>query len=682
MIRNAHPEILIFTYIFVSLIPFRGICCIIDLTKAKEVRRMRGKKIIKALRGYALPALVVALIAVFFLFARTRTQTDFPILRPENGVIDVRGVDFSDTVYHVVNSWDYYPGALYTPADFAAPDAPQKDNDAPLDDHLGTWRLRMIGEPDTYLSLCSFSIDYSTRIFVNGKEVRNVGFVSDDPQKAVPKVRYMTLPLYFGEDGEVEIVYQYANFVHNDGGFIQNTHLSTPENIDEYQRGLALNAMVVSGGLMMLFFYFLLCAAFQKNREYAALALCCLVIALRNQFFFAEHLLSPSYDFYIEYRLIVLDVSLIPMATVFLLAAFFPKAAPKWRVPVFAGLCAALSALHFVVDTHDLVLLCHICYYASIPFMVWFLVRLVLSFVKQKPNAFDIVTLVAILFFTAMLIREGIATGNHSSVNHFGVTPLAMVICILILDVVINTRLKTQAALLRQTQQRNELLGQVNEMNRDFLRTVAHELKTPLTVISGYAQLMGRQLERGTLSNHSPERLETIRQEADRLGEIVTRLMDYTYGRDRDPELTAVDIPELFESADAVLKPVCAKRGNTLRFTDDCRFRVHGNFELLLQVLINLVVNASRHTENGNITVETEDCGAAVAFRVRDNGEGIAPEIAPHIFEKGYTTTDGRGLGLVICSDTVALHGGTLKLETTGPEGSCFRFTIPKERET
>ena len=71
-----------------------------------------------------------------------------------------------------------------------------------------------------------------------------------------------------------------------------------------------------------------------------------------------------------------------------------------------------------------------------------------------------------------------------------------------------------------------------------------------------------------------------------------------------------------------------------------------------------------------------------MAFRVRDNGEGIASEIAPHIFEKGYTTTDGRGLGLVICSETVALHGGTLELEATGPEGSCFRFTIPKERET
>ena len=230
-------------------------------------------------------------------------------------MLDTRSAVFNADIYHILNHWDYYPGRLYTPDDFADPStAQEKDNDAPLNVNKGTWRLRILAKPDTYLSLCSFSIDYSTRIFVNGKEVRNIGFVSDDPPQAVPKTRYVTLPLYFGDSGEIEIIYQYANFIHNDGGFIQNTLISTPENIDEYQRSLFLNAMVVSGGLMMLFFYFLLCAAFQKNREYAALAACCLVIALRNQFFFGQHLLPASSSFFIEYRLV--DVNSIPARSI------------------------------------------------------------------------------------------------------------------------------------------------------------------------------------------------------------------------------------------------------------------------------------------------------------------------------------------------------------------------------
>ena len=70
-----------------------------------------------------------------------------------------------------------------------------------------------------------------------------------------------------------------------------------------------------------------------------------------------------------------------------------------------------------------------------------------------------------------------------------------------------------------------------------------------------------------------------------------------------------------------------------------------------------------------------------MAFLVRDTGTGIAPEAVPHIFEKGYTTTEGRGIGLSICSNAVRIQGGTLALQSTGPEGSCFRFTIPKEDE-
>lgn len=93
-------------------------------------------------------------------------------------------------------------------------------------------------------------------------------------------------------------------------------------------------------------FYFLLSAAIQKNREYLALALCCLVIALRNQFFFAEHLLSADYDFYLEYRLVVLDVSLIPASALYLLSAFYRKALRPWSLAVFAAAVAVLTALH------------------------------------------------------------------------------------------------------------------------------------------------------------------------------------------------------------------------------------------------------------------------------------------------------------------------------------------------
>lgn len=281
--------------------------------------------------------------------------------------------------------------------------------------------------------------------------------------------------------------------------------------------------------------------------------------------------------------------------------------------------------------------------------------------------------------FICTLIWEGIHSGSNSSVNHFGATPMAMFVCILLLAVVISTRIQRQALLLRQAEERNEMLSQMNTMNKDFLRMVAHELKTPLTVISGYAQLIGLQLETSKLSAQTPERLKTIRSEADRLSEMVVKLMDYTYGGTADTKMGPVDADELLRSAEAVMAPVCAKRQNTLRLESGCRCRLYGNLELLLQVLINLIVNASRHSSGSEITVRSEDAGRCVAFTVTDAGSGIPPEAVPHIFEKGFTTTEGKGLGLAICRETVELHGGKLELVSTGPNGSCFRFTVPKE---
>ena len=186
-------------------------------------------------------------------------------------------------------------------------------------------------------------------------------------------------------------------------------------------------------------------------------------------------------------------------------------------------------------------------------------------------------------------------------------------------------------------------------------------------------------MEIGSLSDKTPDRLKTIQSEADRLAEMVSRLMDYTYGQAKTADMTAVNIDKLFRSASAIMTPVGEKKNNALTFQNNSTSQLHGNQELLLQVLINLIVNASRHTEDGQITVNARDNVGAVEITVSDTGEGIAPEAAPHIFEKGYSTDDSRGLGLSICADTVRLHGGTLELAETGEDGTTFRFTIPKE---
>ena len=625
-----------------------------------------------------LPVIVILVMAVFFAVCSGRFPADTPEIGLEDGFADIRGYNFDTQVYNLSSYWSYYPDVLYSPEDFADPENAPYPDDLSDGNQLGTYRLRLLAKPNQWLSLCSFSIDYGTRVFLNGEEVRDIGYVSDDPAQAVPKVRYMTLPMYSGESGEIEIICQYSNFVHYSGGFIKKTYISTPENIDEYQRGIASWSLLIGSGLLFLMFWFLLCASIQKSAEYGALALCCLVIAFRNHFFFAEYLLDPNYDFFWEYRIGVLDTSLIPASALILLCAFFPKAVGK-KIPIsLAGVFGVLTVLHWILDTKELVGLCHVCYYVCAPFLLWCIFCLCRYYIKvRRPNRGELISFAAVSIFIFMLIREGISTGSVQSVTYFGLTPFAMVICIMLLAIVINSRIQHQMLVLEEVKQKNRLLEQTNDMNRDFLRMVAHELKTPLTVISGYAQLIGRQAENGGQNGKTTERLNTIRGEADRLGTIVTGLMDYTYNKPRDMEMTAVDVGTLLNAVYAVMSPVCEKKNNTLTVKSECEHEIKGNTELLLQVLINLIANASIHTKKGTISLEVHENGNNAAFTVTDTGSGIPPEAVPHIFEKGYTTGKGNGLGLAICRETVELHAGTLELVSTGSEGTQFRFTVP-----
>ena len=634
----------------------------------------------KTIYNIVFTMVLLLLVWGFYYFVSSRVPSNFPVIGPENGVLDVRGISFEDTIYHFVNNWDYYPGKLYRPEDFQdADNLPEKGDKRDI--HLGTHRVIVLADPDTYLELASYSIDYSMRIFVNGKEVRNVGYVSENPEEVVHMGRYMTLPLYFGEDGRIEIIYQYANFVHNDGGFIQNTIISTPKNIDEYRRGLALNAMFTSCGLLFLSFYFLLCALYQKNVEFFSLCFCCFVIAFRNHYFFTEHLIKPDLSFSLRYRSMVLITSLIPATAYYLLAAFYRKVIRKIPVLLFTGMFIVLGVAHFVLEIKDLVALCHYSYYLCVPFLIHAIFCLIRYYRKETGiTILELLTLGGIFGLIVVLILEGLNTGNNSSVAHFGLTPVGSFVTSMLLSITINVRIQNQAIQLAEEKHKNEVLGQVNAVNKDFLRTVAHELRTPLTVISGYAQLMRRQLEKNMLSEQADERLATIQSEADRLGNIVIRLMDYTYGQTDATEFGSIAVDELFSAAESVLLPVCNKRLNKLRLENHCTFKIHGNFELLLQVLINLVVNANRHTENGIIRIEAQDGNGFAEFLVSDTGTGISAEDAPHIFEKGFTTGSGKGLGLSICQDTLAMHGGVIELASSGSGGSTFRFTIPKEK--
>ena len=646
---------------------------------------MRSGYINKKLLRWFLPVAIVVLSV--FLLQVVFSQRAYHVqgITPQDGVLDIRDVDVSNCVLNIANEWDFYPAALYTSEDFASGATVKSSPEESASDTLyGTHRLRILAQPNQYYTICSFSLDYASRVFVNGSEVAAFGRVADNAENFVPQVGYMTIPMFSGENGEIEIIYQYGNYVHKDGGYIQPTYLSTPQNMEQFKAANDLVSLSISGGLLFLMLYFLLSAAVRRKADFLCLAFCCLVMALRDQNFFNIHLLPADASWYWVYRVFILIVMLMPVSILLLLKCMYAKATKHWPLYVYLGMAAVAAVLICALPTQDIVAVSTAVYYASIPYLLYLIVGVIRHYIRQrKLNAVDILVISGFLVLLAGLLYEALLTGDSSEVTHYGAAAYGMLGFVFLNAAAINLQIQEREAALIESRSRGEMLERMNRLNMDFLHKVAHELKTPLTVISGYAQLTGMQLAAHHISDETPGNLKTIQQEAQRLADMVTRLMEYSYGRKSEQSFGRIIVPELLENVDAIAAPMCLKNGNTVKVVADSCADVHGNFEMLLQIFINLVVNANKNTQNGTIAISASDGEREgfVLFRVEDTGSGISPDDLPHIFEQGFSASGSSGLGLTICREAVEAHGGEIWVERTGPEGTVFAFTVLKEGE-
>jgi two-component system, chemotaxis family, CheB/CheR fusion protein len=220
-----------------------------------------------------------------------------------------------------------------------------------------------------------------------------------------------------------------------------------------------------------------------------------------------------------------------------------------------------------------------------------------------------------------------------------------------------------------------------------FLSVAAHELKTPITSLRGYAQLMLRQLDReGELDAERLRRaLQVLDQLSDRLARLIGQLLDLS-------RLEAGKLPLQCETVDlaGLVRGVvataqgCAEghpfqvdvRGSCPALVDPLR---------LEQVVANLVENAVKYSPEGGavaITLTRPEPGE-VSLTVRDWGLGVAPEHRAYIFDRFHQAHDGQfggmGLGLYISRQIVELHGGRLEAEFPPDGGTCFVVRLPTE---
>lgn len=210
---------------------------------------------------------------------------------------------------------------------------------------------------------------------------------------------------------------------------------------------------------------------------------------------------------------------------------------------------------------------------------------------------------------------------------------------------------------------------------------VAHEVNTPLAVISTYAQMLAKQVSG---DEQKSRLLEKIAKSTFRASEIVNSLLNFS--RTSPAQFGEVDLNHVLDETISLVRHQLEKVGvRTAMHLQSEPLMVSGNAGKLQQVFLNLVLNARDAMDRGGtLTVRTWNDGACARIDIRDTGQGISSEHLPRIYDPFFTTKaaqKGTGLGLSVTYGIVQEHGGSIEVQSEAGAGTLFHLEFPMSRK-
>jgi signal transduction histidine kinase len=636
-----------------------------------------------------LVALAIVLLACIGLWSGLAAERYTPT-GSDDGVWDLRGLDFSADTASLQGPVEHIPNALLTPQEFAAHEGEATLGFALTENQYATSRIRILVPDDRYYTLSRISTDFTDRIFVNGVPLTSVGTPGGSREASVPftsRVTFTARPV----DGMIEIVQQNSNFYHRDGDFPQDWHIGGYEYANTVLR-MDYTVNIVLGCYLALFLIFLLLFFLLRGyRPNLYFALFCLMWFLRSgvtgtrAFAALVPWLSGPASLRMEY--IAMPVAAI--LTLAIIGELFPGVLQKIFLRIMYGLSAAFVCLFLFLDTLYMsyaIVGLEALYLAVI---LYVLVRLAMKL--RRPDTEQKVFIAGLLVFLYGGARDFFFYNDVHLLPPFAavnLTQMAVLVFAFCEAAALFIATMKEVEDAKDAEQRlaaeNVALDRVMRLRTEMMTTISHEARTPLAVLASYSSLVALEMREKGADAQTTADLDKIAHEAKRVAGLIDDMRRLPLQKDRERLRTDIDMGELVAQTSRLYRHILERVGVALE-TDipDGLPPVYGNPEELTQVLFNLLQNAKEHIVDGrvSITVGSAERGGhpvSVSVCVADTGEGIAPELLPHVFERGARGSDGgTGIGLAVCKEIIEAHGGTIKVESEPGTGTAVTFALP-----